>query len=374
MGSRRFSVAESLKRVLQFVCEKTAEAESPSLKEYEIATEALSRPGSFDPRLDPIVRVTMTQIRERLREYFETEGRDEPLVLDIPKGQYRALFRRSDRAHDEIPEVRSFKEVSARRRFWAPYLESGLQNIVLHTEPLFFRDDANSTYIRNLHVNDRRTGLEQVRNLDPLLRDRELEPCFHYLSSGEVYCIFALNRMFQELHAPLDMKNSRICFWNEIRHSNLILLGSTRTNSFMDSLQGEGGFVMTRDSIECATGRSKKPLSYRASRSMDGKLSRLVDYALVSRRPGAAPGCAVTTIASNHGNAVYGAGHFLTLEDRVAKLLNAMGVREHAPLPREFQIVLRVEMIEVDDEVVNVEYVTHRMAEMASPLIPAVGE
>jgi hypothetical protein len=363
LSSRRFSCADSLKRVLQYVCDSTAAPGAPTLKEHAIATEALGRPVSFDPRLDPIVRVTMTQIRERLREYFETEGQNEPLSLEIPKGQYRVLFHRSERAELPGPEANPARQSSALRRFWAPYLESGMPNIVLHTEPLFFRDEANSTYIRNLHVNDRKTGLDQLKALDPNLAGREMAPCFHYLSSGEVYCMFSLNRMFQELHTALEMRNSRICFWNEVRNSNLILLGCTRTNSFMDSLQGEGGFVMTPDSIDFTDPRSKEPVSYRAARRMDGKLNRLEEYALVSRRPGPATGCTVTTIASNHGNAVYGAGYFLTLEDRVTKLLNLMQLRDSDPVPSEFQIIMRVDMIEVDDEVVNVEYVAHRTPE-----------
>lgn len=359
LSSRRFLYAESLKRVLQYVCENTAPLGASTIKEHEIATEALGRPPSFDPRLDPIVRVTMTQIRERLRDYFETEGQDEPLILDISKGQYRASFHRSERTL-QGPDTRPAKQSSALRRFWAPYLESGMQNVVLHTEPLFFRDEENSTYIRNLYVNERRTGLDELGALDPKLAGREMAPCYHYLSSGEVYCMFSLNRMFQELHGSLELRNARISFWNEVLHSNLILLGCTRTNSLMDSLQGDGWFTMTQDSIEFMDPGSNEPASYRATRRMDGKLSRLEEYALVSRRPGPAAGCTVTTIASNHGNAVYGAGNFLTLEDRVAKLLNLMQLRESDPLPSEFQIIMRVDMIDVDDEVVDVEYVAHR--------------
>lgn len=94
---------------------------------------------------------------------------------------------------------------------------------------------------------------------------------------------------------------------------------------------------------------------------LDGKLQRLTEYALITRRPGPCANCAVTTIASNHGNAVYGAGNYLTIEDNIRKLLHEMQLKPGDTMPGNFQIVLRVELIDVDDEVVNVECVRYQI-------------
>ena len=39
-----------------------------------LGTQALGKPPSFDPRLDPIVRMQAGELRMRLARYYETEG------------------------------------------------------------------------------------------------------------------------------------------------------------------------------------------------------------------------------------------------------------------------------------------------------------
>jgi hypothetical protein len=100
---------------------------------------------------------------------------------------------------------------------------------------------------------------------------------------------------------------------------------------------------------------------------LDGKLARRTEYAVVTRRPGLSPGCAITWIAANHGRAIEGAGHLLTLEDQVQRLLAGMGVWADAQVPERFQLLMQVEMIDLSDEVVQATCVSSRV------LAPAAG-
>jgi hypothetical protein len=51
----------------------------------------------------------------------------------------------------------------------------------------------------------------------------------------------------------------------------------------------------------------------------------------------------------------------LTIETQVASLLASLGLAPGAPVPAHFQVLLEVELIDVDDEVVNVRYLSHRV-------------
>src|ERR1035437_6377976 len=82
MESPHFAQASSLKRTLAYLCERPDENGWHLTKEDENAVQALSRPASFDPKTDPIVRVNVAAIRQRLQAYFESEGREETLRLD----------------------------------------------------------------------------------------------------------------------------------------------------------------------------------------------------------------------------------------------------------------------------------------------------
>ena len=98
LASPHFAQTLTLGRILSYVCENTAGTET-RLKEYEIATEVLRREHSFDPKLDPVVRVSMKGVRERLQRYFDDAGKREALRLVIPKGQYRAEFIATQSVH-----------------------------------------------------------------------------------------------------------------------------------------------------------------------------------------------------------------------------------------------------------------------------------
>lgn len=58
------------------------------MNEYKIGVEALGRPEGYLPSEDNIVRVQARFLRQRLHLYFENEGAEEPLRLEIPKGSY----------------------------------------------------------------------------------------------------------------------------------------------------------------------------------------------------------------------------------------------------------------------------------------------
>ena len=84
--------SDQLVRFLRFVVERTLAGHGDSLKEYTIGVEALGRSVTFDPTRDAVVRVQARQLRYRLAEYFGGRGRDEPIVIDLPKGSYAPVF------------------------------------------------------------------------------------------------------------------------------------------------------------------------------------------------------------------------------------------------------------------------------------------
>jgi len=53
----------------------------------------LGRPPDYDTSHDTLVRVLVSQLRKKLHEHFATDGRDEPVIVEIPKGSYVPVFR-----------------------------------------------------------------------------------------------------------------------------------------------------------------------------------------------------------------------------------------------------------------------------------------
>jgi len=81
-------------RFLRLAVEATLGQEQGKLKEYLIGVEVFDRNGHYDPRVDPIVRVEARRLRSKLAQYYETEGRNDPVVIAFPKGGYVPVFEK----------------------------------------------------------------------------------------------------------------------------------------------------------------------------------------------------------------------------------------------------------------------------------------
>ena len=68
------------------------EGKGDELKAYRIGVDVFDRGADFDPRVDPIVRMQAAKLRARLAEYYADEGRDDRLIISIPKGGYAPAF------------------------------------------------------------------------------------------------------------------------------------------------------------------------------------------------------------------------------------------------------------------------------------------
>ena len=92
LASESFHDAEAMRRFLRYAVEQTLRGQGGQLKEYRLGLEVFDRNSSFDPRLDPVVRMAALRLRAKLREYYEREGRHDPVCIEIPKGGYAATF------------------------------------------------------------------------------------------------------------------------------------------------------------------------------------------------------------------------------------------------------------------------------------------
>ena len=94
LASGRFAKADRLRRFLRFVAESTLEGRVAEVKESVIGVEVFDRrPAFYDPGVDPIVRVQAGRLRAKLAEYYEREGAEDHLLIELPRGRYVPSFR-----------------------------------------------------------------------------------------------------------------------------------------------------------------------------------------------------------------------------------------------------------------------------------------
>jgi len=100
-----FTESAILKKFLLFIVQETIQGRSNCLKEYTIAINVLEKPLSFNPQENGIVRIHAGRLRRALSEYYADIGRDDKIVITIPKGKYVPVFaNRSNPAEAAIIE------------------------------------------------------------------------------------------------------------------------------------------------------------------------------------------------------------------------------------------------------------------------------
>ena len=110
-ASSHFKRAARLHDLLLFIGRRQLKEHCAQLHEQEIGVEVFGRLESYDTNIDNIVRANVSELRKRIETYFEIEGRLEPILLEIPRGCYRFLFR--NRVLDPIASQDSRPSVSS---------------------------------------------------------------------------------------------------------------------------------------------------------------------------------------------------------------------------------------------------------------------
>ena len=93
LSSPQFDASERNRRFLDYVVEETLSDRGDRIKAYSIATLVFGRDDSFDPALDPVVRMEARRLRRSLERFYLVEGETGPIRITLPKGGYVPKFQ-----------------------------------------------------------------------------------------------------------------------------------------------------------------------------------------------------------------------------------------------------------------------------------------
>ena len=102
-ASSSFQKSARLRDLLRFLAERTLHGQPQDLSEHSIGSAVFGKARDYSVVEDSSVRVHVRQLRLKLHEYFDGEGRDETSIVEIPKGAYTTLFRSAEPRSGGIP-------------------------------------------------------------------------------------------------------------------------------------------------------------------------------------------------------------------------------------------------------------------------------
>ena len=164
--SSDFYASERNRRLLQHVVERSLRGEQT--QGYEIGTQVFGRPASFDSTKDPIVRIEASKVRRDLEVYYLKSGRQDPVLIILPKGRYRAVFSYRTEEDPAVPKSVPAENSALLRA--ALLGLSGKNNEARNAWNVLLREFPDPLFDARVHQ-----ALEAIHGNDPVIRGLLLE-------------------------------------------------------------------------------------------------------------------------------------------------------------------------------------------------------
>src|SRR6266853_5502031 len=92
LQSKALRTSEVHRNLFTYLADKSLSGGADALKEYTVGLDVFAKPDSYDPRQESTVRMHVARLRQKIAEYYRTEGLDDPIIVDLPKGGFKVTF------------------------------------------------------------------------------------------------------------------------------------------------------------------------------------------------------------------------------------------------------------------------------------------
>jgi hypothetical protein len=378
--SSQFVRAPLLRDFLFYIAGQELSGHPEEITEQKIGHRVYKRNELYNPADDNIVRVSAHQLRLKLREYYETEGREDEWIVEIPKGRYIPLFRK----RVELEEERSKKSPSRfhRAAFWllpvaagafflgfamaryfspalsathppnpAPNLITSIFQNAAEPVQVIMSDEA---LILLESLSRRRFTLEEYANqnyrqLPPAFQENQSAIHFwHVLEQRQIVNVgdAGIGMRIRDSFAALDpsplvqVRSAQNMRPRDFLSGNFILLGASNSDPWVQMFsEGQFNFQFEEDAPD-------RPVRIRNLHPKPGEsdvymadATQHLSYARIEYFPNISRSGHVLMIAGTSMEGTEAAADFCLQPDSVAALRRALGIGGSAPFPA-FEILL----------------------------------
>jgi hypothetical protein len=354
LASNQFKASLRLREFLRYIADCAIKESPEAATEQQIGVHVFNRIPGYNSSEDSIVRTHARLLRQKLAEYFSSEGGGEPIIIEVPKGHYLPIFRPR---HSEPPPApfpvatelvaaksappvganslwkttpltillgilcavllassaflipgawpKSPMERSAVETFWAPFL-TGDPPVVIYSNTRFLGD--SKTGLRYIPAGAA-PGTEQVVD--------------HYTGIGELASVYELTRLFDTHQATFVLKRSLLVTWDEAKLRNLVFIGSPAENPSLNALPSMTDFTMMA-TADSSGFMNRHPLAGEPSLYQRPEHPLTKDYAVIALMPGVESGKRTLIFSGLTTLGTQAAVEFTCHKDSVAELLKAV--------------------------------------------------
>jgi hypothetical protein len=384
LSSAVFQRSPRLRELFHYLAAAALEDPKRVITEHQLGVAVFGRDPNYDSATDTIVRVQASQLRKRLRQYFDTEGAAEPIVIEFPKGSYLLRFQPREQPPEAgaprppIPWRRHALPVlsvglpvlgalllwlavsggAARKsaggdtasldRFWGQLFPPGRQLQVVISDanlnmladildrPITLDDYRHRTYPAGLlqrHISD-----PEIRSLADHISGT------HLTSAQETEVVRLLAPLAARYEAPMSVVFARDFRAVPEDQSNLILLGHKKGNPWMELFESVSNFhydYFTESPVRMGVIYNRHPLpgeqdKYPVRYGVSG-------YCVVAHLPKPVGQGTALLIQGTDFSSVVAGGQAVSREKTMAAMLQRLGLAPGGRIPH-FEILLRTRL------------------------------
>lgn len=389
LRSETFRSSEVLRQLLRFLAERSAAGEADQLKEYTIAVDALDKASTYDPRHDSAVRIQVGRLRQKLAEYYRNEGKDDPLIVELPKGRFKLICGPRPLASDNVAPVPKVPATNAMiwlpatlwltllialavwghfalkprnsdsrlsaagsgwtpelEELWRPFLSTNRPTILAIEDPLFVElggGGGSGVYYRDRSINQWENVLNSpnVRALRKVMKEPSAKPSRYYTTLGDMNAAFFIARLFGA-ESRISLTKTSELSWQQLADNNVLFVGAQAFfNTQMHAMELQPELVRTPGGIGNLHPRPGEPAMFSDQFSAAPTEEGYV-YALVTRLPGPLGAGQVQSFTSSTGAGYAGAVQSFT-DPKFARMLVGNLKRTYGRMPAFYQALLKVD-------------------------------
>lgn len=365
LTSKGFSGSDPMRNMLLYLASKAAEHPGEAVKEFELATGALGKSSSYDPRTDSTVRVVASRLRSKLVEYYAEEGAHDPLIVSIPKGSYLlATTQRPEKppsaTADESSTLRRSVTKGTRRLF----LSTGVTGIlallggfyagrrsVRTSVPVstaqFWRHFVQDATPIVVYSNPRFVGsLDKGMRLADPASASEGPASSLYTGVGEVMAVRQISAQLSVLGVEPRVKRARLFTWDDAKSSDLIFVGGQQQNLPMAQLPKMEKFNLKPEASEPfhAHGGVQNEMPARGEQTFymsSDDLENGEEYAVIALTRGVVPDKRVLVLAGVRTLGTEAAATAVCNPNLLEELLRKLGANASSTVPF-FEALIKV--------------------------------
>jgi hypothetical protein len=351
--SKAFRTSEVHRNLLHYLAEKSLAGTADSLKEYTVGLDVFAKPASYDPRQESVVRMHVARLRQKLAEYYRTEGLNDAVMVDVPKGGFRVTFEPREILPDSPSPVAEavLAPPSSRRK------EVVLSTLLALAVVCALIVSVQLWRVRSERV-DLPRGVPEVQQLwEPLLNNnRPLMICLASQGTGTANAAFLLGEFLAHRKDNVLITSSDQLAMPEVLMNNVIFLGPASGNRQIEALSKGQPLVLEPKGIRNLSPQPGEP-AFIPDEPLGSPQGTEETHALITHVPGLYGNGDILYLSGNQISSTLAAVRALT-DPTLARVLVSKLKTPDGSLPRFYQMVLRVHSM--DSMPIEISYMFHR--------------